>query len=98
MLFFHCNTLHRSDQNRSDNRRWTLICCYNGARNNPYREHHHPRYTPLEKVEDAEIKAAGLKFSSKEHADAFLKQSVAPAELQKKVGSVFVADEVSTES
>ena len=31
VLFFHCNTLHRSDQNRSDDRRWTLICCYNGG-------------------------------------------------------------------
>ena len=26
-LFFHCNTLHRSDQNRSENRRWTLLMC-----------------------------------------------------------------------
>ena len=34
-LFFHCNTLHSSDQNRSPERRWTLICCYNAARNNP---------------------------------------------------------------
>ena len=47
VLFFHCNTLHRSDQNRSDDRRWTLICCYNAARNDPYLEHHHPGYTPL---------------------------------------------------
>ena len=46
-LFFHCNTLHRSDQNRSPNRRWTLLCCYNAARNNPYLEHHHPRYTEI---------------------------------------------------
>ena len=98
VLFFHCNTLHRSDQNRSNDRRWTLICCYNAARNNPYLEHHHPCYTPLAKVADTEIMAAGLKFSSKEHADAFLTQSVAPANLQKKVGAVFVADDVSTKS
>ena len=26
-LFFHCNLLHRSDQNRSANARWSLICC-----------------------------------------------------------------------
>ena len=39
-LFFHCNVLHRSDQNRSENRRWTVIHCYNAARNNPYVEHH----------------------------------------------------------
>ncbi|MGI9423823.1 MAG: phytanoyl-CoA dioxygenase family protein [Hyphomicrobiaceae bacterium] len=98
VLFFHCNTLHRSDQNRSDDRRWTLICCYNAARNDPYLEHHHPRYTPLSKVADEEIKAAGLKFASKEHDDAFLTQSVAPAELQKKVGAVFVADDVTNKA
>ena len=93
VLFFHCNTLHRSDQNRSDDRRWTLICCYNAAHNDPYLEHHHPCYTPLSKVADEEIKAAGLKFSSAEHADTFLKRSVAPAQLKEKVGAVFVSDE-----
>ena len=35
-LFFHCNLLHRSDQNRSDDRRWSMICCYNAARKVPY--------------------------------------------------------------
>jgi ectoine hydroxylase len=58
-LFFHCNLLHRSDQNRSEFPRWTLICCYNAARNNPYKEHHHPQYTPLVKVPDSAIKEAG---------------------------------------
>jgi hypothetical protein len=61
-LFFHCNTLHRSDQNKSPNPRWSLICCYNAARNNPYKESHHPRYTPLEKVDDSAIKNAGTKL------------------------------------
>jgi ectoine hydroxylase len=60
-LFFHANLLHRSDQNRSPNPRWSMICCYNAARNNPYKESHHPRYTPLEKVPDAAILQAGLK-------------------------------------
>lgn len=60
-LFFHCNLLHRSDQNRSDNPRWSMICCYNAARNDPYKESHHPRYTPLMKVPDSAIKEAGLK-------------------------------------
>ena len=55
-LFFHCNLLHRSDQNRSENPRWSLICCYNAARNNPYKESRHPRYTPLAKVSDRAIK------------------------------------------
>jgi len=58
-LFFHCNLLHRSDQNRSDHPRWALICCYNAARNNPYRDSHHPRYTPLVKVDDNIIKKVG---------------------------------------
>jgi ectoine hydroxylase len=60
-LFFHANLLHRSDQNRSENPRWSMICCYNAARNDPYKEAHHPRYTPLSKVPDSAIKEAGLK-------------------------------------
>ncbi len=49
-LFFHCNLLHRSDQNTSADPRWSLICCYNAARNDPYKESRHPRYSPLHKV------------------------------------------------
>ena len=56
MLFFHANLLHRSDQNRSENPRWAMICCYNAARNDPYKEAHHPRYTPLKKVPDSAIR------------------------------------------
>ena len=55
-LFFHSNLLHRSDQNTSPNPRWSLICCYNAARNDPYKESRHPRYTPLVKVKDTAIK------------------------------------------
>ena len=51
-LFFHCNLLHASDQNKSENSRWSMICCYNKASNNPYKESHHPSYTKLHKVED----------------------------------------------
>jgi ectoine hydroxylase-related dioxygenase (phytanoyl-CoA dioxygenase family) len=58
-IFFHCNTLHRSDQNKSADPRWALICCYNAARNNPYKESRHPRYSFLEKWEDARIKEVG---------------------------------------
>jgi hypothetical protein len=61
VLFFHANLLHRSDQNRSENPRWSIICCYNAARNNPYKEHHHPRYTPLSKVPDSAIREAGVR-------------------------------------
>lgn len=51
-VFFHCNLLHRSDQNHSDQPRWAFICCYNAARNDPYKESRHPRYTPLEIWDD----------------------------------------------
>jgi ectoine hydroxylase len=61
VLFFHSNLLHRSDQNRSDKPRWAMICCYNAARNDPYKESHHPRYTLLQKVPDSAILEAGLK-------------------------------------
>jgi hypothetical protein len=60
VVFFDANLLHRSDQNHSENPRWSLICCYNAARNDPYKDAHHPRYTPLRKVEDSMIKAVGM--------------------------------------
>ncbi|HXD88106.1 MAG TPA: phytanoyl-CoA dioxygenase family protein [Urbifossiella sp.] len=60
-LFFHPNLLHRSDQNRSDRPRWAMICCYNAARNDPYKESHHPRYTPLAVVADEAIVETGEK-------------------------------------
>ena len=69
VLFFHANLLHRSDQNRSDKPRWSMICCYNAARNNPYKEHHHPRYTPLIKVPDSAIREAGLRRFSDSTSD-----------------------------
>jgi hypothetical protein len=60
-LFFHSNLLHRSDQNTSDDPRWSMICCYNAARNDPYKDSHHPRYTPLAVVPDAAILDVGVK-------------------------------------
>lgn len=60
-LFFHPNLLHRSDRNTSDRPRWSMICCYNARRNDPYKEAHHPRYTPLEKVADSMIREVGVK-------------------------------------
>jgi ectoine hydroxylase len=63
-LFFHANLLHRSDQNHSEHPRWSMICCYNARSNDPYKESHHPRYTPLSKVPDSAIRSAGaLRFS-----------------------------------
>ena len=72
-LFFHSNLLHRSDRNRSNNPRWAMICCYNAARNDPYKEAQHPRYTPLSKVKDEEIRKAGLRrFGGDESAGTWL--------------------------
>ena len=84
-LFFHANLMHRSDQNSSDQRRWTVLFCYNAARNNPYLEHHHPQYTPLDKVSDDAVKAAGVKHA---HADDnhFRKNFANPPELKKRLG------------
>ena len=58
-LFFHCNVLHRSGVNQSNQPRWALICCYNAARNNPYKSSRHPQYSPLEPWPDERIKEMG---------------------------------------
>ena len=85
-LFFHANVMHRSDQNRSPNRRWTVLFCYNAARNNPFIAHHHPFYTPLDKVSDDAIKQAGLKFSGTGQ-DAFMKTFSNPPGLKQRLGT-----------
>lgn len=54
-VFFHSNLLHRSDQNRSEHSRWVYICCYNTRTNDPYKDSKHPRYSPLDVVEDTAI-------------------------------------------
>jgi ectoine hydroxylase len=71
-LFFHSNLLHRSDQNKSEKARWSLICCYNAARNDPYKTAQHPNYTPLHKVEDAAIKEVGMRRFAAEDEVAWL--------------------------
>jgi len=59
VLFFHSNLLHRSDRNCSESPRWSMICCYNAKSNDPYIDSHHPRYTPLQRCEDAQILVLG---------------------------------------
>jgi ectoine hydroxylase len=61
-LFFHCNTLHRSDANLSENPRWMLIGCYNTKHNNPYKDSDHPSYHPLEKVKDEDLLNIAKKY------------------------------------
>jgi ectoine hydroxylase-related dioxygenase (phytanoyl-CoA dioxygenase family) len=70
-LFYHPNVLHRSDRNTSEKPRWSMICCYNARHNDPYKESHHPRYTPLAKVDDRMIREVGLKcFADDKSAEA----------------------------
>ena len=55
-LFFHGNTLHRSDQNTSADSRWSLICCFNTRHNDPFIEDgRHPNYHPLTILSDDEV-------------------------------------------
>ena len=75
-LFFDCNLLHRSDQNRSESPRWSMICCYNAARNDPYKESQHPRYTPLHAVPDTAIREVGMRrFADSEASEAWFTDS-----------------------
>ncbi len=68
-LFFHPNLLHRSDRNTSDQPRWSMICCYNARHNDPYKAAHHPRYTPLSKVDDRLIREVGIKRFADDASD-----------------------------
>jgi ectoine hydroxylase len=69
VLFFHSNLLHRSDRNSSENPRWSMICCYNARSNDPYKESHHPRYTPLERLGDHQIKELGVRRFADDASD-----------------------------
>ncbi len=67
-LFFHSNTLHASSPNTSDKPRNVLICCYNAASNDPYKDHHHPRYTKLTPLADEAVATAGIGRSDRDTA------------------------------
>lgn len=51
-LFFHSNLLHRSDANRSEKPRWSVICCYAARSNSALRRDPRLNYKPLERIED----------------------------------------------
>jgi ectoine hydroxylase len=55
VMFFHSNTLHTSAPNQSDVDRHLLLVAYNTKKNNPYIEHHHPSYKPIDVLADSEI-------------------------------------------
>jgi hypothetical protein len=76
VLFFHPNLLHCSEQNHSENPRWSMICCYNAKSNNPYKESHHPSYIPLLRVPDSAIRDLGAKrFSTSDGKVAWLQNA-----------------------
>ena len=54
---------------RPSNPRWSMICCYNARHNDPYKESHHPRYTPLSKVDDRMIREVGIKRFADDASD-----------------------------
>ncbi|GLS84585.1 phytanoyl-CoA dioxygenase family protein [Paraferrimonas haliotis] len=53
-LFFHCNLLHKSNQNRSSDPRWTMISAYCAESAKPFHENS-LQYRPLVKVDDDAI-------------------------------------------
>jgi len=59
VMFFHCNTLHTSAPNHSKSPRDLFLIAYNRASNDPYLDHHHPRYTPLHVLPDDAIRTRG---------------------------------------
>ncbi|MAE65804.1 MAG: phytanoyl-CoA dioxygenase family protein [Phycisphaeraceae bacterium] len=59
-LFFHCNTLHRSDQNHSPDRRWAFISCYATQRNISFAEEQSRLQREAFSIRpDEEVKRAG---------------------------------------
>ncbi len=78
-VFFHCNTFHRSDQNRSARRRWTLIICYNRVDNDTWKRDDDRYYVPLHKVDDSAVKVAGLRFADGTGQEHFTSKPYVPA-------------------
>ncbi|WP_440906659.1 phytanoyl-CoA dioxygenase family protein (plasmid) [Catenovulum sp. SX2] len=54
VLFFHCNLLHKSNQNRSKDPRWSMISAYNAISNQAFADNE-AVYYPLERVDDDAI-------------------------------------------
>ena len=68
-LFFHCNLLHRSDQNHSDFRRWVMITSFKQKKNNSKIKHHHPFYHPLKIIANEAILKCDPLVNSKADKD-----------------------------
>ena len=70
-LIFHCNAIHRSDANRSANRRWTLLICYNRVDNDTIIKTDDRYFVPLETVDDEALRRAGLRFARGDNQEHF---------------------------
>lgn len=57
-LFFHSNTLHRSDANLSDAPRWSLISAYNLITNKPYKGNYPSASEAIHTVNDQTLLTA----------------------------------------
>jgi phytanoyl-CoA hydroxylase len=71
-LFFHSNTIHRSDANLSESPRWSLISAYNLITNKPYKGNYPSATEAINTVSDEvlmETGGAGIK----EDADFLVK-------------------------
>ena len=77
-LIFHCNAIHRSDANRSANRRWTLLICYNRVDNDTVTRTDDRYYVPLDVVDDEAVARAGLRFAAGDNAEHFTSRPYVP--------------------
>lgn len=77
-VVFHANTLHRSDQNRSDRRRWTFLICYNAISNDTLTRDDDRYYVPLEKVDHSAIVEAGVRFARGDNQEHFAVNAYVP--------------------
>ena len=68
VLFFHGNTLHGSDQNRSENPRFSLISCYAASTNQPKGARRDFINTqPIDRLPDSAIKEFGVVTLRNDH-------------------------------
>jgi ectoine hydroxylase-related dioxygenase (phytanoyl-CoA dioxygenase family) len=77
-VVFHANTLHRSDQNRSDRRRWTFLVCYNAVSNDTLTRDDDRYYVPLDKVGDSAVLEAGVCFARGDNQEHFALNAYVP--------------------
>lgn len=65
-LFFHCNLMHCSSRNDSQDRRWAFLVAYNKRKNNPVKVHHCPLYHPLRMLPNSALSECNVYNSTEE--------------------------------